>query len=473
MGNRGLIIRPEQFTLNTLNTLAQNLVLAGLGRFPGSTHYQDSSLYGNHGSITGAPTLPGNWRFIADLNRWAYYTTRDNDSIVVPYNPSFYDANAMALSFWIKVDDLNFSAGVGYVLGQWDWAATKRMWSFSITAANPGIYQIAASSDGSGNTGKLLFKSFAASPSTTWTHIALNIRDRRYYNLYINGQFSEQMDMGATYPFENKGSALHTALLGGLANRGPKADMADILWRVGRFFTPTEIQLLADPSNVMLSGLIQAPKRRMWVVPSSGAGTFPAAGDGYVWAVPEGVVTSKRVTAGDAFAWAVGSGATTSKRVTTGEGFAWAVGAGELLGQIAAAGQAYAWAVGSGAVTAKRLTAAEGFAWAVGNGAITAKRLVSGDGYAWFVGSGSVLEPIVASGDGYVWSVGSGAVTAKRVATGEGFVWSVGSGSLAALRTYITYDNNALEIWVEGKKVASFKADGDVDVYGVVNESTG
>jgi len=409
MGNRGLIIRPEQFTLNTLHPLAQGLVLAGLGRFPGSTHYQDSSLYGNHGSITGAPTLPGNWRFIADLNRWAYYTTRDNDSIVVPYNPSLYDANAMAVACWLKPDDTNFSGGAGYILSQWDFAANKRMWTVGLTAASPARFNAGASTDGTAGAGKSTFVNTTVPLTTGWQHLAVNIRGRRYYDFYINGIFRETLDL-TTFVFVDQGAVFHTALIDGLANRGPKAEMADILWRVGSLFSPAEINQLANPSNVMLSGLIEAPRRKLFVVPGvvSGPTTYPVTGESFCWAVPSGVITASRVANGNAFVHAVPEG--------------------EIVATRAVQGDSFAWAVPEGAITAKRVVSGDAYLWAVANGDIS-------------VVGGPATYPV--SGTAYAWAVPEGLITAQLQVDGEGFVWAVGSGeTLSTLKYDIRYRFN-------------------------------
>ena len=66
--------RPDDFDLNTNSVLAQGLVFAGLGRFVGSTHYHDSSLYKNNGTLTGytgAGNTPADkWQWDATLRRW-------------------------------------------------------------------------------------------------------------------------------------------------------------------------------------------------------------------------------------------------------------------------------------------------------------------------------------------------------------------------------------------------------------------
>lgn len=53
---------------------------------------------------------------------------------------------------------------------------------------------------------------------------------------------------------------------------GPNALISDPLI-FSRALSPSEIQRYADPSNVMLSGLILPPRRKLWGVPSGGAGT--------------------------------------------------------------------------------------------------------------------------------------------------------------------------------------------------------
>jgi hypothetical protein len=263
--------RPRDFTLNPYSPLMRGLVLAGLGASPGSLRYRDSSAFSNHGDITGTPDLSRLWcpKCFSELGRWGIYSTRDSDSLFIPYRLHMYDANAMSLAFWLKCDDIDFSSGTGYIVSQYDFATNKRQWGLTTRTASPANYEIRTSSDGTATTGKIIINDTGIQMSTSWTHIALHIRARRYYDLYTNGVLRVTVDQGASGTWINLESFFCTAIAGGLANRGPKAHFADLLWRVGSLFSDAEINQLADPSNVMLSGLIQPPRRRLWVPISS------------------------------------------------------------------------------------------------------------------------------------------------------------------------------------------------------------
>ena len=76
--------RPQSFELDHSHPLARGLVFAGLGRVPHSLVYRDSSLYGNHGTLTNMAvpaTATSGWAWDNFLGRWATRYDGDNDYV--------------------------------------------------------------------------------------------------------------------------------------------------------------------------------------------------------------------------------------------------------------------------------------------------------------------------------------------------------------------------------------------------------
>lgn len=96
---RKMVQRPNRFTLNRRSPLANGLVFAGLGQFPGSNLYKDSSLYGNHGTLTGMNPLT-DWVRVPTLGRWAVNSKVDAYIGKVP--ACFTIALPMTVSVWVR-----------------------------------------------------------------------------------------------------------------------------------------------------------------------------------------------------------------------------------------------------------------------------------------------------------------------------------------------------------------------------------
>jgi hypothetical protein len=58
--------RPDCFILNQNHALAKNLVFGGMGNYPNTKVYRDSSVYNNHGNFA----LINGWKYNTILNRW-------------------------------------------------------------------------------------------------------------------------------------------------------------------------------------------------------------------------------------------------------------------------------------------------------------------------------------------------------------------------------------------------------------------
>jgi len=264
---------------NAPTGLFSRLVINGAysGTVPKTSRYAGWPVEGLTGTLTEM-TPASDWRFIDQLNRYALYVPRSTGRVIWPYRASMYDATSMAIAFWIRFDSVDFSGGNGYIFTQWDFAASKRQWAIVTNVDNPAPYQLLLSTNGTAATGTPIT---TTTVSTSWTHVAVNFRDRRYTDWFFNGVAgSQNLDGGGQYV--DRASDAHCALLPGTANRGPMAEMADILWRVGGLWTTEEIRWLADPANLLY---VPEPRRVFYVpsgVPPAFAGRSQIIGGGVI-----------------------------------------------------------------------------------------------------------------------------------------------------------------------------------------------
>ena len=217
--------RPISFLLKSDHPLAKGLVFAGLGRCHNSLRYQDSSPYGRHGTLVNMEPATA-WQFSTELGRWVVYLDGLNsgDYLSLPglangtYSVAFWGHNT-ATETYSYLFDARVSGGTG--------------WCY-VTNGNGAI--VIPAGDG-------------------------QIR-------YVNGVPSST-DSATLAHYAVTGITLNaTTLIFGAENslradQRYKGTIADItIWN--RVLSTAEIQQLADPSNVMLSGLILPPKRKYY-----------------------------------------------------------------------------------------------------------------------------------------------------------------------------------------------------------------
>jgi hypothetical protein len=255
------------------SSIWDRLVLEGsyAGLYPEAYLHLDGSRRENVGVLTGmAPST--DWRWSDELNRYAVNVPRSTGRIIWPYRANMYDASLMGVAFWIKFASVDFSGGAGYLVAQWDYAANRRQWTIVASAANPGLWGFFTS--GNGTSGSQSGANTTTAVATQWVHVTCNWTSRRYTSWWFNGVAAEQnLDSALGLTWTNLSSDAHTCLYDGFANRGPAADMADLLWRVGGHFSTEEITWLADRGN----RLYVPQTRRVVRVPAAPAGvTFNA-----------------------------------------------------------------------------------------------------------------------------------------------------------------------------------------------------
>ena len=78
-----MLQRPDNFRLNPYSPLANGLVFAGLGALPGTTHYHDSSLHGNDGTLTNMDPAT-DWTWVPELGRRGVSIKEQGDYVAAP-----------------------------------------------------------------------------------------------------------------------------------------------------------------------------------------------------------------------------------------------------------------------------------------------------------------------------------------------------------------------------------------------------
>lgn len=264
--------RPDYFRIDYRHPFAQGLVFAGLGALPGTTHYHDSSVYGHSGVIVNSSQSQ------PILNR-----------IGVKFNGS---------SSYVKINDADHLDGMA--------ACTITLWVYAASGAQADSYAalLLKSVTGGSSTGRSygvtqnstnnqLFYQMqsdameqVASTDTSWfdgtnRHICMTW-DGSTMSVYANAQSDATPQSGSGNIISSTGNLFIGSELG-LYNFFDGI-IADVMVFTRALAIP-EIEQLADPSNVMLSGLIRNPARRWWPVTSGGGGGF----SGISWVVGGGI----------------------------------------------------------------------------------------------------------------------------------------------------------------------------------------
>lgn len=247
--------RPPTFTLNQQHPLAQGLVFAGLGAHAGSTRYHDSSAYWNTGALTNMDPAT-DWVWDSTLNRFVTDYDGNNDFVVTD-RPSV-PAGDFSIGAWALSNGLGAARDV---MSQWASGQTGRL-TLAQTAVNyVGVYITGS---------QVAITSAAVIAAATWTHVAV-IRTGSSVQIYINAVANGVAGTSSTSIYQTN------------VRLGTYSSGEYWLGRIGDPFIynwavpTTYLQQLADPSNVMLSGLINYPRRKWWPVVSGTPATFKAA----------------------------------------------------------------------------------------------------------------------------------------------------------------------------------------------------
>jgi len=195
----------------------------------------------NHGTLTNMDPAT-DWLWSDYLGRWVQDFDRVNDHILVPRPGILTSGTVYTYSVW-----LNWTGGAAYGLS----------WSIGDGASHVGAADI------NNIAGRYVFKGQSASnvPYWTWTtgwHHLAHVWDGTNAVMYVDGHAPTASSGGAyggglvTYDeFRIGGKVNFTGYFFG----GQQCDQL----LHSRVLSPTEISELADPTNVMLSGLLLPP----------------------------------------------------------------------------------------------------------------------------------------------------------------------------------------------------------------------
>ena len=247
-----MLQRPQHFRININAPLAKDLMFAGLGAHAGSTRYHDSSLYGNTGTLTNMDPAT-DWVWVPELGRLACdFLNTSTQYITTPLVHSEI-VGTYTLSCWAKFN----STAVQGLFG----TTNATSWGLYYRDSGQGVRMLCGQvTDSVGWTTATLY------------HICAIVGNTEF-SVFI---FRNGIDV--TSPDGSDGasqSALSSTIAIGYAPsltypmNGIIGD--PMIWK--RCLSLCEIQQLADPSNVMLSGLILPPVRKWWPVTSGGAPT--------------------------------------------------------------------------------------------------------------------------------------------------------------------------------------------------------
>ena len=250
--------------LNPNSPLYQGLVFAGLGPHPGGYDFHDCSPYRNHGTLTNMAvpaTATSGWAWDNYLGRWAAVFDGTNDHInlgAVPLGHSLWLPTTLTVVTWHKTNG--------------DYTTSQSLVGHCQTSGATGNYALTFGYTNS----KIEFWNNIAGPNITsaasissdvWRHVAVTRTGTTGawpLELFLNGV----SDKTATATANPSGTYDIGTSIGRLGNyngyylNGSLSDM--LLW--DHALSLSEIAALADPSNVMLSGLILPPRRRLWAI---------------------------------------------------------------------------------------------------------------------------------------------------------------------------------------------------------------
>jgi hypothetical protein len=259
--------RPDGFTIDKRHPWA-NAAFLGLGNRPGTTQYADSGFYGNHGVLTGysgaGDTPMDKWAFDPYLGRWAlgYDITDDSVSLL----PRLTRKTRWSVSAWARIPASPGNNNRGIYN---EYKTTATWLRVGLLEYSTQIH--AKYGDGSYTYADLIGASSLV--SGTWAHVYVE-RNENVYSLYINGR----PDCDPVTVTLNVMAPTSATIGTGTSVKPWNQQLTDVIL-CEKCLSPSEIACLADPTNVMLDGLIVPPRRVLWAV-STGGGAATYTGSG-------------------------------------------------------------------------------------------------------------------------------------------------------------------------------------------------
>jgi hypothetical protein len=261
MKSRTLNQRPPEFRLDNGHPLARGLVFAGLAppNLVGGKHYHDSSAFGIHSQATST------WEWISELGRYSLLGDSTQPLVNVGEHPAHF-STTFTVAAWTK---LTASTGdYEAVIGRGTTTDTRQTYLLDISPwLLPRVYFRGGGSwyGVDGTLGQEVVVN-------SWTHLAAT------YDLTTLRLFSSGNQLG-TLATTAAADANGELLIGGWGTgyayyfTGNITDA--LIWNYA--LPQTLLRQLADPSNVMLSGLILPPRRKLFRMPAAGGGSTSAS----------------------------------------------------------------------------------------------------------------------------------------------------------------------------------------------------
>ena len=242
--------RPENFEVDLSHPLMRGAVLLGLGQAHHSIRYRDESAKGNHGVLTNMDPAT-DWLWEPKLGRRVLDFDGSNDYVEIPSPGNVLDGKLVTFACWFNVPSGTATDYPRFIdriySGQFAF-----YWTTSTTIFAAALNTTGGAQDIS-NLG-------VSVPIGSWHHVVY-VYNGADVLLYLDGLLK------STTSFPDGVLANSTAIvrIGQRVDAGTARNflgiMADTcLW--SRALSAAEINMLADPSNVMLSGAIREPRPR-------------------------------------------------------------------------------------------------------------------------------------------------------------------------------------------------------------------
>jgi hypothetical protein len=249
-------MRPSRFRLNTSHPLAQGLVFAGLGQHPGGGMLYDSSVYRHDGTLTNM-NLASDWAIAAEIGRNSLGFDGSNDYVDAGKTLSGViaaNSNAVTISSWINLANITSNSDI---IGERDTSYSPGfLFQFvGATAGDPLKFVVFGGFDQSSDASGI--------GANEWRHIACTYQPGSLV-FFVDGNVLSTHSVSG-----NIGATDVTSYIGATNNRGSAVNefpgkLADVCI-FSRVLSVSEIRSLADPSNILLDGLIQPDATRTTV----------------------------------------------------------------------------------------------------------------------------------------------------------------------------------------------------------------
>lgn len=238
--------RPDNFRWNPASPYAKGCKFALLGNAVGGGKAYDSSPGRNTGTLTNMDPST-DWVFDAELDRWRVDVSAS--SLVVPGLVGPW--SALTLCFWLNSEAFRYD----YI---WRIDDTDYLYFYDGNNASEPHFYLRDTLPYS----SVSVRADSAINDDQWYHVVCRW-DGSSMDMWIDG--IQQTDVAAY-----SGGPL--SFSEGLVQYTGNNKLSDVLF-YNRGISSSEIQQLADPSNVMLSGLILPPRRTWWPVATASTPT--------------------------------------------------------------------------------------------------------------------------------------------------------------------------------------------------------